>query len=958
MKKIITTVALMSTLIVFSQETNQKQKIYFKENKGQVSDQNYLPRPDVLFYGNANGLNYYLTNNGISYQIEKVTTWEEVYSVKTNKPYKTPKFSEIYRTDIKWVNANTNSIIEKGKALDGEENYYLEHCMNGVLGVKSYDIVNYKEIYNGIDLKWYEKSNTLEYDFVVKPFADYSQIKLEINGVEKIAINNKGELVLETPLGKIIEKAPKTYQGNKIIASKWKINKKIASFEIGEYDHAKTLIIDPVIRNWGTFYGGINYDNSADVENDIFNNVFITGNTNSTGAIATSGAHSTTLTGNPNAFLVKFNSQGVRQWATYYGGNGGEYGLSCSTNGASADVFIVGYTSASTGSTLATAAAHQTVSGGGEDCFLVKFNSLGVRQWATYYGGVGNDRAFSCVNDISGNVYICGSSNSTTGTVIATSGSHQSINGGSYDAFLVKFNSSGIRQWGTYYGGTANSEIGYACAVDGSSNFVYMTGEANSTTANVIATTGSHQSTFGGIRDAFLVKFNSSGVRQWGTYYGGTGVDIGKSCVVDVANNNIIYVCGETNTPTSTVIATSASHQSSNGGAYDAFVVQFNQSGVRQWSTYYGGSGDEKSVSCFTDNSSNVYMAGSTQFSSPISIATLGSYQPTSGGPNDAYMVKFNSSGVRQWGTHYGDSGDEVATGACMDLVNNKNLIYIVGNTTTNTGTVMASGGSHQPNYGGGSYDAFLVQFFDCTLPAVPIDNTPLANLTMCENTGTTTLLSLGTGSLTWYNASTGGLAFAFGNSFVTPTLSAGVYSVYVEAVTCAPSPTRKEITFTVTSQPTLTIVSSSSIICTGSSATLNVSGALSYSWNTNITTNTITISPNVTTSYSVIGTDANGCTNSSTFSQIVSPCTSINNLNGAEELAIQIYPNPTFGNIVIETENSCDLTINNILGQIILVAKLQKGSTTININELPNGVYYFCLKTGNVITTKKIIKH
>lgn len=958
MKKIFTTLALVSTLIATSQETNQRQNISFKENKGQVSDQNYLPRPDVLFYGNANGLNYYLTNSGISYQLEKVTKWEEVNLIKTNKPFKTPKLYEIYRTDIKWINTNTNPIIERGNALDGTENYYLEHCPNGALGVKSYDVVKYKEIYKGIDLKWYEKNNSLEYDFIVKPYADYSQIKFEINGADKLYLNTKGELIISTPLGDIIEQAPKTYQDNKIIPSQWKINKKIVSFEIGEYNHAKTLIIDPVIRNWGTYYGGTNVDNSADVENDIFSNVYITGNTNSTGAIATSGAHSTTLTGNPNAFLVKFNSLGVRQWATYYGGNGADIALSCSTNGASADVFMAGYTSVGTGSTLATPGAHQTFPSSGEDGFLVKFNSLGVRQWATYYGGVGNDRAFSCVNDISGNIYICGLSNSATGTVIATSGSHQSTNGGSFDAFLVKFNGSGVRQWGTYYGGTANSEIGYACAVDGSSNFVYMTGEANSTAANVISTAGSHQSTFGGTRDAFLVKFNSAGVRQWGTYYGGTGTDIGKSCVVDVANNNIVYVCGETNTPTSTVIATTASHQSTLGGSYDAFMVQFNQSGVRQWSTYYGGSSAETVVSCFTDNSSNVYIAGATSSGISTVIATSASYQSNMSVPDDAYLVKFNSTGVRQWGTYYGDSGSDGATGACIDLVGNANLIYMVGNTTSNTGTIIASAGSHQSTYGGGISDAFLVQFFDCIPPASPNNTTPFVNQTMCANTATTALTSSGTGTLTWYNASSGGLPLASGSSFVTPTLSAGVYSVYVEATSCLPSTTRTEITLTVNPQPTITIVTSSSIICTGSSATLNVSGASSYTWNTNATANAINVSPITTTSYSVIGTDVNGCSNSSSFSQIVSPCTGINTINGTEDLAIHIYPNPTSGNIVIETENNCDLKINNVLGQMVLDLNLQKGVNTINLIELPYGVYYFRLKTGNITSTKKIIKH
>ena len=61
---------------------------------------------------------------------------------------------------------------------------------------------------------------------------------------------------------------------------------------------------------------------------------------------------------------------------------------------------------------------------------------------------------------------------------------------------------------------------GYSCATDASGN-IYLSGDTSSTSG--IATTGAHQTTLEEGYDAFLVKFNSSGVRQWGTYYGGTG---------------------------------------------------------------------------------------------------------------------------------------------------------------------------------------------------------------------------------------------------------------------------------------------------------------------------------------------------------------------------------------------------------------------------------------------------
>jgi hypothetical protein len=215
-------------------------------------------------------------------------------------------------------------------------------------------------------------------------------------------------------------------------------------------------------------------------------------------------------------------------------------------------VYLAGYTNSTTGTDIATTGAHQSANGGNDDAFLVKFNTSGVRQWGTYYGGSGVDEGWSCSTDASGNVYLAGVTSSNTGTVIATTGAHQSTNGGGTDAFLVKFNTSGVRQWGTYYGGSG-SEEGNSCSTDATGN-VYLAGYTPSNTGTVIATTGAHQSAFGGgFDDAFIVKFNASGIRQWGSYYGGSGDDRGYSCSTDASGN--VYLAGYTHTNTGTVIA-------------------------------------------------------------------------------------------------------------------------------------------------------------------------------------------------------------------------------------------------------------------------------------------------------------------------------------------------------------------------------------------------------------------
>lgn len=672
---------------------------FFVENKGQVKDQHWQPRPDILFSGKTNGLVYHLKKDGLHYQLsqvqsrlkgdenEKELEYEKKVSNKTNT----------YRVDVNWLNTNPDVQIVKEEELSGSYNYYnVPTGIAPVLAVKDYKKITYKEIYKGIDLQFfYNKEGELEYDFIVHPEADPRQIKIEIKGAE-IDVDNDA-LVIKTPFGEITEGALRVYQGEKEITANWQINGNYVSFDIPEYNPAYALRIDPPVRVWGTYYGDIGEDSGFSTTTDSSGNVFLGGWTSSTTTIATVGAHQTTLAGGNDAFLVKFDNNGVRLWSTYYGGNNDETTWSCVTDD-DGNIFLAGQTLSTTN--IATPGAHQVTFGGGanNDCFLVKFNGDGIRQWGTYYGGSGMDDHSSCSTDSDGNVFVAGRTSSTT--AIATVGAHQTTLLGGNDAYLVKFNSSGVRQWGTYYGGS-NADFGLGCATDSNGN-VFLSGRSHSTTG--IATAGAHQVTHGGGgTDAFLAKFDSTGVRQWGTYYGGTGDDRGRLCATD--NNGNVFLSGFA--ASTNAIATAGAHQVTHGGGVrDAFLVKFDDNGTRQWGTYYGGSGeDDANFSCITDDSGNVFITGVT--SSLNAIATDCSYQTThGGGTNDAFLVKFDVNGTRQWGTYYGGSGNE--SGAICATDNNGN-VYISGSTSSVT--ALGSTGSHQETHGGGTSDGFLVKF-------------------------------------------------------------------------------------------------------------------------------------------------------------------------------------------------------------------------------------------------------
>ncbi|MBI3520282.1 MAG: T9SS type A sorting domain-containing protein, partial [Bacteroidetes bacterium] len=381
--------------------------VSFTENKGQVHDQNYKARPDVLFSGTDGQLIFHLKNNGISYQLNKTDSWKEVTDNHLKGKRREVDQSTIYRLDINWLNANTHANVSKGKAYQGFNNYYLETCPNGALNVQSFEEVTYQNIYSGIDLKWYQKDGHLKYDYMVAAGANYENIQLELKGATAIKLNLKGELVISTLLGDIIEQAPLVIQNKKKLKAKWQIHNNVLSFKIESINPKQAFVIDPVVRVWGTYYGGTDREFGNGCATDANNNVYLAGYTYSYNgtAIATTGAYQTILGGNLDAFLAKFDANGVRLWGTYYGGAGIDFGQSCATD-ASGNVYLTGSTDSTTSNTImVTAGTHQTTYGGGSD----------------------------------------------SGTTIATSGAHQVTYGGEYtDGFLVKFtdNYTGITESG------------------------------------------------------------------------------------------------------------------------------------------------------------------------------------------------------------------------------------------------------------------------------------------------------------------------------------------------------------------------------------------------------------------------------------------------------------------------------------------------------------------------------
>ncbi len=635
---------------------DSKQSFGFIENKGQVVDQNNNSKPAVLYLLNTPGLNVQLRSSGWSYDLygtrdtAQGSREDDFFGhasrvTRHDSSLQHPASSiQFHRIDINLEAANPKCQIIPSDPLPDYFNYFTSNCPpEGIKNVRQYGKITYKNIYPDIDLEFFtNKEHGYKYNFVIHPGADINDIRLRIEGPESISLI-RDTLKFKTRFGELEELIPESYY--RVNDSRVKISagfKKLNNEVYGFY-------VDKAI---------------------------------------------------PSNSMLVIDPTSIRLWGTYYGGAKSDNAGQCTTDKAG-NVFLYGSTLSL--DNIASAGSFQGTLSGFMDCFLARFDAAGQRQWGTYFGGTkveqaGNSGTAAITVDKSGNIYFTGNTTSTSG--IATPGAHQTVYGGGLnDGFLEKFDQAGYRLWGTYYGGPAE-ERASGVTTDKNGN-VFLTGDTRSNTS--IATSGSWQpNLFNTSSDVFLAKFDSNGVLQWGTYYGGEMDELGSTCTTDGSGN--VYFSG--NTLSQTNIASPGAFQTIYGGGdNDAYLVKFTAGGQRVWATYYGGEGNDAG-GCFTDNTGNVCLVGST--TSLNGIASPGCHQPVyGGGAFDGFVVKFDSSGQRLWGTYYGGRySDEIASGA----FGWNGEIFVVG--VTGSGDNISTPDAYQTTLDGLG-DAFIAKFND-----------------------------------------------------------------------------------------------------------------------------------------------------------------------------------------------------------------------------------------------------
>lgn len=362
-----------------------------------------------------------------------------------------------------------------------------------------------------------------------------------------------------------------------------------------------------------------------------------------------------------------------------------------------------------------TPGAYQTTYGGGEsDILLSKFDSEGSLVWSTFFGGEGGDWSTD-ITWYNGNLYIVGSTSSSTG--MTTTGSFQEsmvdmepITIPRYTSgFLTKFSSSGNLIWSTYVDGERMEAISSVTVKNGQ---VFITGNTNSTSH--LTTVGSFQENLiftdvDNQRAGLIMKFNENGERVWGTYYGTGAVnDMVSDLSVDSSGN--LFVVGTTEDATG-YFSTTDAYQMQNNGNRDIFVSKFTSSGSRLWSTYYGGDENDKGQNIIVLQN-NIYVSGASE--SATNIASSGSYQENLiGTHSNMIFLKMDSETYdRIWCTYYGANG-MIPFNLSYSNSSEAYEFWLTG--TTNSYEHISTDGAYQeqpnPNTGGANHDGYFAKF-------------------------------------------------------------------------------------------------------------------------------------------------------------------------------------------------------------------------------------------------------
>ena len=460
---------------------------------------------------------------------------------ESNDSAKKSRQIHMHAYNMRFLGASAMTEFVAEKPTGEESNYFLGNdSTKWQRGIKNYLNVLQKNIYPGIDIRYYSYGGRLKYDFIVQPGADPSRILMKYDGVDGMRIKNK-ELVLETSLGVSKELSPYSYQivdgTKKEVGCSYTLQGSIVRFNVDRYDPQAALVIDPTLDL--ATYTGSNADNwgySAAPGPD--GSLYAAGITFGAGYITTPGAYMETFQGktsfngdvDTDITLTRFSPKGDKRiYSTYLGGDYNEYPHSIFVN-LNGEAYLMGNTYSQ------SSFPHKVIKGtqlGGSDLFVTKFTQDGTdiigsviiggsendgenigreSEWGSgtlklFYG---DESRSEIILDVEGNPLIAASSSSRNFPVWAAN--QQNLNG-KQDGVLFKFDANLTSLiFSTYIGGSED-DAAFSLAENPVTKNIFVSGVTKSVDLKVNSSNEFGNKFNSGSIDGFISEFTADG--QW-----------------------------------------------------------------------------------------------------------------------------------------------------------------------------------------------------------------------------------------------------------------------------------------------------------------------------------------------------------------------------------------------------------------------------------------------------------
>ena len=663
------------------------ERLSFERNDGQHAN-------GVRFVGRAKTYSVILESNGATIAIPV-----------TRDGGKT----ETATSRITFANASGPSAIEPAERAPGVSNFF--HNRSTVTNVPSYSRIAYRDVYPGIDAVFHPSAtNDVEIDFVLAPGAVPELIALDVEGTWTLTPSGDLQMcaaedamvVIRRPVAfQVIDGMRRDVPVAYIARGNGRVH-----FEIGSYESAHPLVIDPVV-SYATAIAKIRA--ISDIAVDKRQNAYVVGSTVDSTFTTTPGAYSSTYTGTEDAVVIKYNKAGQRIFATFLGGlDVIDRAVGIAVDDTEA-MYVTGWTSMGWDADLQiprfpvtpgayqsypyTPCSHWTL--GSDDVFVTKLTPSGsALAFSSIVGGSGRQQPSGIALGPDGRVYVAGSVIApaasaqctqfpTTPGAYRTAVSGDPTQFGNDEGFVFALSNSGSTLVAsTLFGGRAGDQPN-ALAVDHNGD-VWLTGLTYS--FDFSRTANAYRPIFIGpdvscgpgctfrVADAFTLKINQDMTQLlYGTFLPGSSpddADVAWDVATDAENN--AYVVGSTlsdDFPT-----TPGAYKTANHGG---FITKFNASGQIQFSTVLGGTTPSNARTRLVGVRSTgdvIFVTGSTN---ATDYAVKGAIQATNGGGTDMIISALNATGnLLEFSTYLGGTDFDSAGTLALDEASN---LYFVG---------------------------------------------------------------------------------------------------------------------------------------------------------------------------------------------------------------------------------------------------------------------------------------